>query len=142
MMRPRLKYWTCIVLSFLFSAVPPVVQIAKKFPMWSQLVPPAYTISTSAVVAILVVLVCFRKTLVPTIMDKLGIKSLPPVVAPAVVLGVALWLEKMAAIIPDIKVVAFAWLAGSAAGWFFSLASVYYDKKANDEVKTNGNGND
>lgn len=142
MMSPRLKYWICIVLSFLCSAVPPVVQIAKKFPFWTEQVPPAYTIGSSAVVAILVVLVCFRKTLVPTIMDKLGIKSLPPVVAPALVLGVALWLEKMAAIIPDIKVVAFAWLFGSAVGWLFVLLSAYYDKQAQKEVKTNGNGDD
>lgn len=142
MMSPRIKYWICIALSFLCSATPPVVQIAKKYPLWTEQVPPAYTVSTGAIVAIVVVLVCFRKTLVPTIMDKLGIKSIPPVVAPALVLVAALWLEKLTAIIPDIKAVALAWLFGSAIGWVFSLLSSYYDKQAQKEVKTNGNGND
>lgn len=141
-MSPRAKYWVCIVLSFFCSATPPVVQIAKKFPIWTELVSPAYTVSASAVVAILVALVCLRKTLVPAIIDKLGIKSIPPVVAPALVLVAALWLEKLTAIIPDIKAVALAWLFGSAIGWAFSLLSSYYDKQVQKEVKTNGNGND
>ena len=58
------------------------------------------------------------------------------------VLVAALWLEKLTAIIPDIKAVALAWLFGSAVGWAFSLLSSYYDKQAQKEVKTNGNGND
>ena len=142
MKRTKVKYWLCVVLSFLFSAIPPVVQIIKKYPLWTEQVPPAYTVIAGAIVAIVVVLVCFRKTLVPTIIDKLDIKSIPPVVAPALVLVAALLLEKLTAIIPDIKAVALAWLFGSAIGWAFSLLSSYYDKQAQKEVKTNGNGND
>lgn len=141
-MSPRAKYWVCIVLSFLCSAIPPVVQIAKKFPIWTEKVSPAYTVSTGAVVALLVAIVCLRKTLVPAIIDKLGIKSAPPIVAPAVGLVAALWLEKMAAIIPDIKVVTLAWLFGSALGWAFSGLSSYYDKQAQSEENNNGNGDD
>ena len=139
MKSPKVKYWICVVLSFLFSAVPPVVAIAQKFPFWAMEVHPAYTAGASVIVAVIVVLVCFRKTLIPVIMDKLGIKSIPPVFVWALVLGAAIGLEKMIAIIPDIKIVAFAGLIGSAIGWAFSFASSYYDKKCKEAVTNGGN---
>lgn len=132
------KYWLSIILSFLFSAGIPVVAIVKKFPLWKQTVSPAYTIGVGGVLVVIVLLLCLRKTVLPTIMAKLGITS-----TPSVVFWVGGWIvvevvAKINTFMTDIKGIVLAGLFGSAVGWVFSLLASHYDKKSESEVKTNG----
>jgi hypothetical protein len=138
MKHPKIKYCICVVLSFLCSAVPPAVAVFQKFPMWEKTVSPAYTIGVGAVLAAIVLLICFRKTIIPVVKEKLGIKSVPPVVIWVVGLVAVVIFEKINTFMTDIKVVIFAGLIGSAVGWCFSLASAYFDKKVK-EGQMNGN---
>ena len=129
MTSPKFKYWLCIVAAFLCSTVPPVTVILQKFPVWAGDIPPANTVGAGVVFALATFVICFRKTIIPTVMDKLGIKAIPPVIVWVVVLAVAACLEKITTIITDFKVVAFAGLVGSVFGWLFTFLSAYYDKK-------------
>ena len=133
MRRPTLNYWICTVLSFAFSAGLPVVAIGQKFPIWNQTVSPAYTIGVGGVLTIIVCLVVFRKTLVPALMAKLGITSIPPVVIWVSALIVAEIVAKINTFMTDIKAVIFAGLAGAAFGWAFSLAAAYFNKKSKEQ---------
>lgn len=138
MKRTKVKYWICVVLSFLFSAIPPVVAVAQKFPIWEKTVSPAYTVGVGLVMAAIVLLICFRKTIIPVVRDKLGIKSIPPVFIWVAGLALAVFFEKINTFMTDVKVVIFAGMIGSAIGWAFSFASAYYDKKVKEEVTDNG----
>ena len=137
MKKLKVKYWICVVLSFLFSAIPPIVAVAQKFPIWEKTVSPACTIGVGLLMIPIVFLICFRKTIVPVVMDKLGIKSIPPFFIWAAGLAIAVFFEKINTFMTDVKVVLFAGLIGSAIGWAFSFASAYYDKKIK-EVRNNG----
>lgn len=139
MRKTKIKYWVCVALSFLFSAVPPVVAIFQKFPMWEKTVSPAYTVGVGAVIAVIVLLICFRKTIIPVVRDKLGIKSIPPVFIWIAGLVAVIFFEKIHTFMTDIKVVIFAGMIGSAIAWGFSFAAAYFDNKVKAEEKLNGN---
>lgn len=138
MKKLKVKYWIFTILSFVLSAVPPVVAVLQKFPIWAEKINPTYTIGIGAVLAVIVILICFRKTLIPVIKEKIGIKSIPPVFIWVAGLATVIVFEKINTFMTDIKVVVFAGLVGSALGWICSFVSSFYDKKIKEVSGKNG----
>ena len=132
-MKTRTKYWLCIFFSFAFSAGVPIVAIVKKFPLWKQAASPALTVGAGGILAIIVLAICFRKTLLPTIKKKLGITSTPSVFLWLFGLMAVEFLSRINTFMVDIKGVIIAGIFGSAVGWAFSLMSVRYDNKLQAE---------
>ena len=131
----RIWYISLQIASFLISAGVPIVVIWQKFPNWVKCVPMYKQIGYGAVLAVLVLIGTFHKTVFRTIREKLGITSVPPVIGWAVAWGIFEFLTRAVKFLVDMRVVCFAGLIGCAIGMACSAISVMIYPKGKKEKK-------
>ena len=124
------------IMSFVISAAVPIVVIWQKFPGWVHDVPAYKQVGFGAILAVLVLVGTFHKTVFRTIREKLGITSVPPVIGWAVGWGVFEFLTRAVRFLVDMRVVCFAGLIGCAIGMACSAVStwIYPDGKKDKET--------
>ena len=114
----------------------PVAAVLQKYPIFKE---PVTTkeLSAAGVMVLLIVLLGFRRQLWPIIRDKLHVNSAGALIFWGVSFLVLLWLENIAAMLPDLRTICIAGLAGTGVGQVSHTAARIVGKKKTEEVAEN-----
>ena len=116
----------------------PVVVVLQKFPLWgSERVVDGKTLGVGGVMALLIVLVGFRRQLWPVVKTKLHITAIGALIFWGLAFGLLLGIERMVPLLPDLRTVCIAGLTGTALGQGFDTAAGIGDP-AKGETARNG----
>ena len=121
------------VLSLASSVGIPAVVVLQKFPFWKE-PPTGPELSAGGFMVILIVLFGFRKELWPIIKEKLYVDSVGDLIFWGVCFAIVLWLEGIAALLPALRTLCIAGLAGTGLSKAATAARKYVEK---GEVKPN-----
>lgn len=121
------------VLSLASSVGIPAVVVLQKFPFWKE-PPTGPELSAGGFMVILIVLFGFRKELWPIIKEKLYVDSVGDLIFWGVCFAIVLWLEGIAALLPALRTICIAGLAGTGLSKAATAARKYVEK---GEVKPN-----
>lgn len=111
----------------------PVAAVLQEFPIWKE-PPTGPELSAGGFMVILIVLLGFRKELWPVIKEKLHVDSVGALIFWGVCFAIILWLEGIAALLPSLRTICIAGLAGTGLGQIATTARKYVEKS---EVKPN-----
>ena len=112
------------------TAALPIAVLAAKFPMVVEKTSESVSLSVSAVLAIIIALVTLRAQVWSRIKEKLGVKCVGIFLAWGGAWLLMLGIETIYPIVPEIRAVCIAGLAGTGAGQAMnSAAKVIEDKK-------------
>jgi hypothetical protein len=113
----------------------PVAAVLQEFPIFKE---PMTTkeLSAGGVMILLIVLFGFRRELWPLIKEKLHVNSAGTLIFWGLSFLLILWLEKVAAMLPAMRTICIAGLAGTGIGQVANTAAGFIGKK-NKEVAEN-----
>lgn len=126
-------YWIFKGLSILISCALPIWAIYEKFPLWKTTYGTTHTIGVGGVLAIMVVLVIFRRTVFDFFKDKLNITHAPPLAVWLVMMVVSYTFIFVGDFLRDVTVVLWMGLIGCAIGTFMTyIAENVFGKDTGD----------
>ena len=112
------------------TAALPIAVLAAKFPMVVEKTSESVSLSVSAVLAIIIMLVTLRAQVWSKIKEKLGINSIGILLVYGVGYVLMLGIETIYPIVSEIQTVCIAGLAGTAAGQAMSSAAKVIEEKS------------
>lgn len=107
------------VLGFGSAVGIPVAVVLQKFPLWNvetNRPVDAKTLGVGGIMALLIVLVGCRRQLWPVIKDKMHITAVGALIFWGVAFALLLGVEKMIPLLPDLRTICIAGLAGTGIG--------------------------
>ena len=110
------SYWLFKVLSVIVSCALPIWAIWEKFPIWTYTHGTSRSVGVGGILALIVVLVVFRKAVFNFIRDKLKLKHAPPLVVWLVMLIISYELVYIGNFIKDLNTIFWMGLIGCAIG--------------------------
>jgi hypothetical protein len=130
--RKRL-YWGLKVLSIIVSCALPLWAIFEKFPIWTETHGASRSFGVGAILALIVLLIVFRKTVFNFIRDKFNLKHAPPIVVWVVLLIVSYVLIYIGNFMEDMTTVLWMGLIGCSIGTFLTYLSNKFGEVTSDE---------
>lgn len=109
-------YWTFKVFSILVACGLPMWSIAEKFPMWTETHGAGTSIGVGFILALIVLLIVFRKTVFEFIKDHINLKHAPSITVWIALLIVAYVMVFIGDFFRDMTTVLWMGLIGSAIG--------------------------
>lgn len=109
-------YWLFKILSVIVSCALPIWAIWEKFPIWTYNYGTTRSVGVGGIIALIVLLIVFRKTVFNFIVDKLKLKHAPPLVVWLVMLIISYILIYIGNFIQDLTTVFWMGLIGCAIG--------------------------
>lgn len=132
-------YWLFKSLSVFISCAFPVWAIYEKFPMWNIHYGTTRTIGVGGVLAVMVVLIIFRKAVFAYIRDKLNITHAPPLAVWLVLMVISYALIFVGDFLKDVTIILWMGLIGCAIGTFLTfIAENAFGKKTETGDGKNG----
>lgn len=132
-------YWLFKVLSVMISCALPVWAIYEKFPIWKTHYGTTHTIGVGGVLAIMVVLIVFRKAVFAYLRDRLNITHAPPLAVWLVLMAISYALIFVGDFLKDVTTILWMGLIGCAIGTILTfIAENAFGKK--NEVDDGKNG--
>lgn len=132
-------YWLFKSLSVFISCALPVWAICEKFPMWKTHYGTTHTIGVGGVLAIVVVLIVFRKSVFAFIRDKLNVTHAPPLAVWLVLMAISYTLIYVGDFLTDVTIILWMGLIGCAIGTFLTyIAENVFGKKTEADDGKNG----
>ena len=116
----------------------PVVVVLQKFPLWNTVTNrpvDAKTLGVGGVMALLILLVGFRRQLWPVVKTKLHITAIGALIFWGLAFGLLLGIERMVPLLPDLRTVCIAGLTGTALGQGFDTAAGIVDPAKGEKDK-------
>lgn len=113
-------YWVFKVLSVVVSCALPIFAICEKFPIWTDSHGASRSAGVGAILALIVLLIVFRKTVFAFILDKLKLKHAPPIVVWLVLLIISYVMVYIGNFMKDLTTVLWMGLIGCAVGTFLT----------------------
>lgn len=124
-------YWLFKVLSVFISCAFPIWAIYEKFPMWKTHYGTTHTIGVGGVLAILVVLIIFRKAVFAYLREKLNLTHAPPLAVWMIMMAVSYTFIFVGDFLKDVTIILWMGLIGCAIGTFLTfIAENVFGKKA------------
>jgi hypothetical protein len=108
------SYWLFKILSVIVSCALPIWAIWEKFPIWTYTHGTSRSVGVGGILALIVVLVVFRKAVFNFIRDKLKLKHAPPLVVWLVMLIISYVLVYIGNFIKDLNTIFWMGLIGCA----------------------------
>lgn len=129
-------YWLFKALSVIVSCALPIWAIWEKFPIWTYTYGTSRSVGVGGIIALIVLLIVFRKTVFNFISDKLKLKHAPPLVVWLVMLIISYILIYIADFVRDLNTVFCMGFIGCAIGTVLTyIAEHRFGKK---EEKNDG----
>ena len=125
-------YWGLKVLSIIVSVAPPIIAICEKYPLWTERHGVVHTVSVGTILALIVLIVVFRKTVFDFIRDKFNVKHAPPIMIWLVMLVCTYVLIFIGDFMQDMTTVLWMGLIGCGVGTFLTYLSNKYGVKSNE----------
>ena len=143
--KKKIKYLCVKGTGIVVSAAIPVIAILKKLPLWRAEAGVTGTVGIGAVMAGIVVLITFKKTVFNYLKEKTGMNHTPPLLLWVGLRIGSLVLNSVADILSDMRAVFVAGVAGCAIGTVLNLiaenflagadsAVANYAEKGNEQV--------
>ena len=129
----KILYWGLKVLSVIVSCALPIWAICEKFPIWTETHGTSRSAGVGAIIALIVVLIVFRKTVFDFIRDKLNLKHAPPIVVWFVLLIISYVMAYIGNFMNDMTTVLWMGLIGCSIGTFLTYLSDKFGKVTSDE---------
>ena len=126
-------YWGLKVLSVIVSCALPIWAICEKFPIWTETHGASRSAGVGVVLAMIVILIVFRKTVFDFIRDKLKLKHAPPIVVWFVLLIISYVMVYIGNFMRDMTTVLWMGLIGCSVGTFLTYLSDKFGKVTSDE---------
>lgn len=129
----KIKYWVCKVLSVLVSCGLPMYSINEHFPIWTESFGTVRSIGAGGIIAIIVAVIIFRKSVFGYIRDKMKLRNAPPLAVWPTVIAILYGLLFLNQFIRDLITVCWMGFAGCAIGTLLTyIAENWYGKKKED----------
>lgn len=126
-------YWGFKVLSIIVSCALPIWAIFEKYPVWVETHGAGHTAGVGAILALIVLLIVFRKTVFDFIRDKFNLKHAPPIMVWLVLLVLTYMMVFIGNFMEDLTTVLWMGLIGCAVGTFLTYLSNKFGKVKSDE---------
>ena len=127
-------YWTLRVFATVISCAFPVWAIAEKFPIWHESYGTVRTVGVGAILALIVLLVVFRKTVFSFIEERLNLKNAPPLAIWIVLLILSYVMAYVSNFVRDLSTVFWMGLVGCAIGTVITfIAERFFGREKADE---------
>lgn len=118
------------------TAALPITVLAANFPMVVEKTSESTSLSVSAVLAGIIMLVTFRAQVWKKVKEKLGINSFGILIAWGLVYLFMMGIERLYPIVAEVQAVCVAGLVGTGCGQVMSTAAVFIESKQGTEEKT------
>jgi uncharacterized membrane protein YczE len=129
----KLLYYAFKIASVLVSCLFPVIAIIERFPLWKVSHGRVLSIGTGGILAALVIIIVFRRTVFNFLRDKLNLKHAPPILIWGVLLALSYFMMYVSVILRDINIVFWMGLIGCGIGTVLTfVAENYFGKKDNN----------
>lgn len=125
-------YWGLKALSIIVSCALPIWAICEKYPIWTQTHGASRSAGVGAILALIVVLIVFRKTVFDFIKDKVNLKHAPPVVVWAVLLIITYVMVYIGNFMEDMTTVLWMGLIGCSIGTLLTYLSNKFGVKSDE----------
>jgi amino acid transporter len=119
----KILYWGLKILSIIVSCALPIFAICEKFPIWSQTEGTSRSVGVGAILAVIVLLIVFRRTVFDFLSEKVNLKHAPPIVVWVVLLIISYVLVYLGNIMKDMTTVLWMGLIGCSIGTFLTYLS-------------------
>lgn len=127
-------YWLFKCLSVFISCALPIWAIYEKFPMWQTHYGTTHTIGVGGVLAILVVLIIFRKAVFAYLRERLNLTHAPPLAVWLIMMAVSYTFIFVGDFLKDVTIILWMGLIGCAIGTFLTfIAENVFGKKAEND---------
>ena len=110
------SYWLFKILSVIVSCALPIWAIWEKFPIWTYTHGTTRSVGVGGILALIVVLVVFRKAVFNFMRDKLKLRHAPPLAVWLVMLVISYILVYIGNFIRDLNTIFWMGLIGCAIG--------------------------
>lgn len=128
-------YWLFKVLSVIVSCALPIFAIWEKFPIWTYTHGTTRSVGVGGILALIVVLVVFRKAVFNFIRDKLKLRHAPPLAVWLVMLIISYILVYIGNFIKDLNTIFWMGLIGCAIG---SVLTYIAEHRYGEKVEKDG----
>lgn len=122
-------YWGLKVLSIIVSCALPIWAICEKFPIWTETHGTSRSVGVGVILALIVLLIVFRKTVFDFIRDKFNLKHAPPIVVWLVMLIISYVMVYIGNFMKDMTIVLWMGLIGCGVGTFLTYLSNRFEVK-------------
>ena len=128
------SYWLFKILSVIVSCALPIWAIWEKFPIWTYTHGTTRSVGVGGILALIVVLVVFRKAVFNFIRDKLKLRHAPPLAVWLGMLVISYVLVYIGNFIQDLNTIFWMGLIGCAIGSVLTyIAEHRYGKKEEND---------
>lgn len=128
-------YWLFKILSIVISCALPIWAICEKYPLWKTAYGQTHSIGVGGVLAIIVLLIIFRKAVFGFIKDKLKITHAPPLAVWLVLIAISYVLIFVGNFLKDLTIILWMGLIGCAIG---TLLTFIAENKFGNKENENG----
>lgn len=126
----KIKYWVCKALSLLVSCGLPIFAILEHFPIWTESYGTVRSIGSGGIIALIVIVIIFRKSVFNYLRDKMKLQHAPPMAVWLILIAVSYIILYINSFIRDLTTVFWMGLIGCAIGTLFTyVAENWYGKK-------------
>jgi uncharacterized membrane protein len=122
-------YWGLKVLSIIVSCGLPIWAICEKFPIWTETHGTSRSVGVGVILALIVMLIVFRKTVFDFVRDKFNLKHAPPIVVWLVMLIISYVMVYIGNFMKDMTIVLWMGLIGCGVGTFLTYLSNRFEVK-------------
>lgn len=126
-------------LSVIISCAFPIWAICEKFPLWKVHYGTTHSIGVGSILAIIVILIIFRKSVFEYIRDKLKITHAPPLAVWLVLIAICYVFIFIGNFLKDMTIILWMGLIGCAIGTVLTfIAENKFGGKEGEKEKVNG----
>lgn len=125
-------YWGLKILSIIVSCALPIWAICEKYPIWTETHGETRSAGVGLILALIVLLIVFRRTVFSFIRDKVNLKHAPPVMVWFVLLIISYVMVYIGNFMEDMVTVLWMGLIGCAVGTFLTYLSNRFGVKSDE----------
>lgn len=133
--KSKLAYWGLKLTAIASSVGAPIAAVLQRFPLYKIT---TERLSAGGVMVLVIVLFGFRRKLWPLIAKKLHITYVGEFLFWGVLFFLILWLERIVAVLPDLRTICLVGLAGSGAGQIAETAADKIEKAGKASEDSDG----
>ena len=124
------------VLSIIISCALPIWAICEKYPLWETVYGATHSIGVGGILALIVIIIVFRRAVFKFIKDKLKITHAPPLAVWLILIAMSYILVFIGQFMYDMVIILWMGFIGCAIGTFLTfIAENKFGKKENEDGK-------
>jgi hypothetical protein len=127
-------YWLFKILSIVISCTLPIWAICEKYPLWETVYGATHSIGVGGILALIVIIIVFRRAVFRFIEDKLKITHAPPLAVWLILIAMSYILVFIGQFMYDMVIILWMGFIGCAIGTLLTfIAENKFGKKENED---------